>query len=164
MTSPGMVSGTVAWWAALYSDHQAVSVTVRFLHLAGLLVGGGTALAADRHLIAAVSGDAVARQAALALAGSSHRIVVPALALMALTGVLMAASDLETYLNSRLFWMKMGIVGLLLINGGLLVLSERAAAGGAGNGGWARLRFVSAASLALWLLALLAGTWLTVAA
>ena len=76
----------------------------------------------------------------------------------------MAASDLETYLNSRLFWMKMGIVGLLLINGGLLVLSERAAAGGTGDGGWARLRFVSAASLALWLLALLAGTWLTVAA
>ena len=126
--------------------------------------GGGTALSADRHLIAAVSQDAAARRAALALAGSSHRVVVPALALMSLTGVLMAAADLETFLNSRLFWIKMCIVGLLLINGAFLVLAERAAARGDGDGGWARLRLVSAASLALWLMALLAGTWLTVAA
>jgi hypothetical protein len=164
MSPPAVLSGALAWWSSLYSDHHAVSVTVRFLHLAGLLVGGGTALAADRHLIGAMGGDAAMRQAALALAGSSHRIVVPALALMALTGVLMAAADLETFLNSRLFWTKMGIVALLLINGALLVLSERAAAGGVGDRGWARLRLVSAASLALWLLALLAGTWLTVAA
>lgn len=162
--TPPQLSGVLTWWSALFSDHHAVSVTVRFLHLAGLLVGGGTALSADRHLIAAVSQDAAARRAALALAGSSHRVVVPALALMSLTGVLMAAADLETFLNSRLFWIKMGIVGLLLINGAFLVLAERAAARGDGDGGWARLRLVSAASLALWLMALLAGTWLTVAA
>ena len=98
----------------MYSDHHAVSVTVRFLHLAGLLVGGGTALVADRHLLAAVRGDIARRQTRLALAGASHRVVVPALALMAVTGMLMAAADLETFLNSRLFWTKMLIVGLLL--------------------------------------------------
>ena len=77
----------------------------------------------------------------------------------------MAAADLETFLNSRLFWIKMGIVALLLMNGGLLVLAERAPRRAArATRGWARLRLVSAASLVLWLSALLAGTWLTVAA
>ena len=154
----------LAWWSAVYSDHQAVSVAVRFLHLAGLVVGGGTALVADRHLLATVSGDTLARSAALTMAGASHRIVVPALALMALTGLLMATADLETFLSSRLFWIKMTIVALLLLNGAVLVFTERAAARSAGDRDWARLRAVSAASVVLWLSALLAGTWLTVGA
>jgi hypothetical protein len=164
MAPPAFASAALTWWSALYSDHQAVSVTVRFLHLAGILVGGGTALVADRHLLAAVSRDTGARDAALALAGASHRIVVPALALMAVTGVLMATADLETFLNSRLFWTKMLIVGSLLLNGGGLVLTERAVARRPGDRGWARLRTISAVSMALWLSALLAGTWLTVGA
>jgi hypothetical protein len=114
--------------------------------------------------LAAIRSDVVARNAALALAGASHRIVVPALALMALTGVLMATADLETFLNSRLFWTKMLIVGVLLLNGGGLVLAERAVARGAGDRAWARLRMASAVSVVLWLSALLAGTWLTVGA
>jgi hypothetical protein len=164
MAPPAFASAALTWWSAMYSDHQAVSVIVRFLHLAGILVGGGTALVADRHLLAAISRDVVARNAALALAGASHRIVVPAVALMALTGALMATADLETFLNSRLFWIKMLIVGLLLLNGGGLVLSERAAARSSGDRDWVRLRMASAVSVVLWLSALLAGTWLTVGA
>jgi hypothetical protein len=56
------------------------------------------------------------------------------------------------------------IVGLLLLNGGGLVLAERAVARGAGDRDWARLRMASAVSVVLWLSALLAGTWLTVGA
>ena len=164
MAPPAFASAALTWWSAMYTDHQAVSVTVRFLHLAGILVGGGTALVADRHLLAAMSRDVTARNAAITLAGASHRIVVPALALMALTGVLMATADLETYLNSRVFWIKMLIVGLLLLNGGGLVLTERAAARTAGDRDFARLRMASAVSVVLWLSALLAGTWLTVGA
>jgi uncharacterized protein DUF6644 len=165
VTLPAVVSGAVTWWSGLYSDHHAVSVTVRFLHLAALVVGGGTALVVDRHVLAAARRiDASARQAALALAGRSHRIVVPALAIMALTGVLMAAADLETYLPSRLFWTKMAFVALLVTNGALLVGAERAAAAGANERVWVRLRVASAASAALWLTTLLAGTWLTVGA
>jgi hypothetical protein len=164
MTPPAFASGALTWWSALYTDHHAVSVTIRFLHLAGLLVGGGTALVADRHLLAGVAGDTARRQSALALAAASHRVVVPALALMAVTGMLMAAADLETFLNSRLFWIKMVIVALLVSNGALLVLTERAVARNASVRGWSQVRIVSAASLVLWLSALLAGTWLTVAA
>ena len=164
MGPPAFTSAALTWWSAFYGDHQAVSVTVRFLHLAGVLVGGGTALVADRHLLAAVSRDTEARHTALTLAGASHRIVVPALVLTALTGLLMATADLETYLSSRLFWTKMGIVGLLLMNGAVLVLTERAAAGSNRDRAWARLRMISATSVVLWLSALLAGTWLTAAA
>ena len=71
MAPPAFASAALTWWSAMYSDHQAVSVIVRFLHLAGILVGGGTALVADRHLLAAISRDVVARNAALALAGAS---------------------------------------------------------------------------------------------
>ena len=162
MAMPALVSGAVSWWSELYGDHQAISVTVRFLHLAALLVGGGTALVANRHLLSAVRAGAPAREAALALAGGSHRIVLPALAVMALSGALMAAADLETFLQSRLFWMKMGLVTLLLTNGALLVAAERAA--GADERAWVRLRMASAASVVLWLATLLAGTWLTVGA
>lgn len=161
---PAFVSGAVAWWSGLYSDHHSVSVTVRFLHLAALVVGGGTALATDRHLLGAGRIDTSARQAALALAGRSHRIVVPALAVMALTGALMAAADLETYLPSRLFWTKMALVALLLTNGALLVGAERAATVGSSERGWVRVRVASTASAVLWLTTLLAGTWLTVGA
>ena len=164
MTLPAFVSGAVTWWSGLYSDHNSVSVTVRFLHLAALVVGGGTALVTDRHVLTAGRIDSPARQAALALAGRSHRIVVPALAVMAFTGVLMAAADLQTYVPSRLFWTKMTLVALLLTNGALLVGAERAAAGGASERVWVRLRVASAASAALWLSTLLAGTWLTVGA
>jgi hypothetical protein len=164
VTLPALVSGAVTWWSGLYGDHHSVSVTVRFLHLAALVIGGGTALVADRHLLAADRVDASARQWALALAGRSHRIVVPAIGVMVLTGLLMMAADLETFLPSRLFWTKMALVAVLLANGALLVGAERAAAAGAGERVWVRLRAGSAASLALWLATLLAGTWLTVGA
>ena len=62
-----------------------------------------------------------------------------------------------------MFWIKMSIVGLLLLNGAVLVFSEGAARVSSDQA-WVRLRIVSAVSLVLWLSALLAGTWLTVAA
>jgi len=37
-----------ARWARLYADHKAVSAGFTYLHLAGILVGGGFAVAADR--------------------------------------------------------------------------------------------------------------------
>ena len=50
MAPPAFASAALTWWSAMYTDHQAVSVTVRFLHLAGILVGGGTAPVSYTHL------------------------------------------------------------------------------------------------------------------
>jgi uncharacterized membrane-anchored protein len=75
----------------------------------------------------------------------------------------MAASDTDTFLNSRLYWSKMGLVGLLLLNGLGLVAAERAVAGERPKA-WRWLGVTSAASLLLWLIILFFGVWLTAAA
>ena len=46
------VGSMTNWWSAYYSDHQMISVFIRYVHLAGLMVGGGTALAIDRVVLA----------------------------------------------------------------------------------------------------------------
>jgi hypothetical protein len=163
MMLPPALARTIEWWNEYYGAHQLVSVGIRYLHLAGLVVGGGAALTVDREALGAVRGTASDRQAVLAVLQRSHRVVVPSLALVAVTGVLMTAADLSTFLASRLYWTKMGLVLLLVLNGALLVAAEGAASRGRPSG-WTRLGVASAMSVALWLLVLLAGAWLTVAA
>ena len=47
MTASTAVSQLLARWAHLYG-HTPVRATVTYLHLVGILVGGGVAVAADR--------------------------------------------------------------------------------------------------------------------
>lgn len=153
------------WWSAYYSDHQMVSVAVRYLHLAALMVGGGTALAIDRLVLgSARTGTDDRRRAALTAMHGSHAVVVPALVVVAASGVLMAAADWSTFEVSRLFWIKMGSFVLLLLNGAALVAAERAYAKGGDTGMWRRVVVASGASFLLWLFILWIGEWLTVAA
>ena len=163
MATPGLLASAVQSWADFYGHHQWVSVTVRYLHLGGLLVGGGTALAADRQVLMAKRSEPSARSAAIATIDGSHRVVVPALAVVVMSGLLMTASDAGTFFGSRLYWTKMGLVGLLLLNGVGLLAAERSVAAERPKG-WQWLCATSAASLVLWFSILLAGVWLTVAA
>jgi len=160
---PPLLARAVDAWAAYYEAHRMVSVAVRWLHLAGLVVGAGTALVADRRVLVAWRGPHGAREAALAELRRSHRVVFPALAVIVLTGLLMTASDRGTFMGSRLYWGKLSLVALLLVNGtGLLALERAAQRDGASV--WRRLGIVSAASLVLWLVVLFFGVWLTAAA
>jgi hypothetical protein len=154
------VSSVVSWWASAYSDHRAVSVTIRFLHIAGLVVAGGTAIATDRTVLLAAA-DATRRPAALITLSRSHYTVVPALALIVATGVLMTAADTATFFASPVYWTKQAFVVLLFANGYGLVVAERLSKQGKP---WKRLAIGSAASLFFWFVLLLLGTWLTVAA
>jgi len=162
MGLPAVLARSADAWAAYYEAHRMVSVSVRFLHLAGLIMGGGTALAADRRILAARSTPS-ARDGVLSELEGSHRVVVPALALVALTGLLMTCADRATFLASRLYWCKLGLVTLLLLNGTGLLAAERAARHGRATG-WRWLVRVSSASLLLWLVILFFGVWLTAAA
>jgi hypothetical protein len=90
-------------------------------------------------------------------------VVVPALAMIVATGLLMTLSDTETFLVSPVYWSKMALVGLLLLNGLALVAAERKAASEP-PGTWLWLVLTSTASLVLWLATLFVGVWLTVAA
>jgi uncharacterized membrane protein len=96
-----------------------------------------------------------ARLAELAGPRGSHRTVAAGLALIAVSGVLLFAADLDTYLYSRVFWIKMGLTALLVANGGLLLSAERRAT--KGNDTWPALRRTTMASLTLWLLTTLTG-------
>ena len=153
------------WWSAYYSDHQMVSLLIRYLHLAALMVGGGTALAIDRVVLgtARTRTDDRRRAAFTAMKGS-HRVVVPALTVVTASGIMMAAADWDTFVASRLFWIKMISFGLLVVNGMALVAAERAYAKDTDVSMWHRVVIASGASCALWLFILWIGEWLTTAA
>ena len=160
MQFPVAITSVLSWWSSAYADHRAISVAIRFLHIAGLVVAGGTAIATDRSILLAAA-DATRRPAALLTLSRSHYTVVPALALIVATGVLMTASDTTTFFASPVYWTKQSFVVLLLANGYGLVVAERLAKQGKP---WTRLAMGSAASLFFWFVLLLMGTLLTVAA
>ncbi len=162
MSFPAFLAPVTDRWAAFYGDHRMISVSIRFLHLAAIVLGGGAAIAADRRTLAAV-GSAERRAAAVADLAGTHRVVVSSLAVVVATGVLMALSDRDTFFASTVYWAKLGLFVLLLANGGLLLAGERSLAAGRPSGP-GLLRAGSALSLLLWLAVLFAGVWLTVAA
>ncbi len=152
------------WWSAYYGNHQAVSVTVRFIHLVALLLGGGTALFVDRRIIRARRLGETGRMEALRELHKAHRLVVPWIAVLAITGVFMTAADTDTFLVSRVYWIKMAVVALLAGNGIVLLVTERRAMRSGMAGSWPRIVTSSTVSFILWIGALLLGTLLTVAA
>jgi len=141
-----------ASWSDIYSNSAFLRSAILFAHVGGLLVGAGSAVAMDRITLTAAPGDAHQLKA---LAGS-HRIVLGGLVAIIVSGVLMLAANLDTFLVSRFFWTKMALVLLLLINGVRLTRAEAAARAGAASG-WARLRSASVASMVLWVLITLFG-------
>lgn len=142
-----------------------VSLAIRFVHLAALMIGGGTALAIDRVVLGtARTCTEDRRRAAFTAMKGSHRVVVPALAVVTASGILMAAADWTTFVESRLFWIKMMSFALLVLNGAALVAVERAYAKSTDPLMWRRVVLASAASCGLWLIILWIGEWLTVAA
>ena len=89
--------------------------------------------------------------------------MLPALLLVVATGVLMTSADLDTFLHSKLFWAKMGLFAVMLVNGAGLMAAERAAVASTTSAP-AVLTGVSVVSLISWLGLLLLGVWLTVGA
>jgi hypothetical protein len=143
-------------WGSFFANHAAVRTLVTFLHVGALMGGGGAAVTADRGILAALRLDGEVRDRQLATLRQTHRIVVGGLACIAVSGFLLFASDVDTFLYSKVFWTKMSLLALLLINGTVLVSAEGRAARGA-DGAWRTLRFTARASVALWFLVTLAG-------
>ncbi|MFL5617864.1 MAG: hypothetical protein ACJ79A_05640 [Gemmatimonadaceae bacterium] len=149
-------------WNALYSDSKAVSSTVVFLHLVPLLLAGGAAITADRATLRAARGSAEDRVRQLRDLARVHVVVLGGLALSFASGVLLFLSDVDEFLGSPVFWVKLGFVGLLLLNGFMMTRTEKAL----GSGGnetvlWGRLRTISVLSLILWTATTLVGVVLT---
>ena len=149
-------------WNGLYSDSKAVATAVMFFHLVPLLIAGGAALTADRATIRASRLNVEDRTRQLGELARTHAIVLVGLALSFVSGLLLFLSDVDEFLASPWFWVKLGFVGLLLVNGFVMTRTERALA----NGGdqrvlWSRLRTISVFSLILWIATTLVGVALT---
>jgi hypothetical protein len=107
-------------------------------------------------VLAGKADDDVSRHALIETVRGTHRIVLASLALIMASGVLLFASDFETFLYSRFFWIKIGLVMLLLVNGAVLWRAEKRAAAGDPEA-WPVLRATAVASIALWFLTTLGG-------
>ncbi len=164
--APSALLHLFAPWQRFYADSKTAETSVTFLHLAAMMFGGGFAIAADRRTLRArprLDGF----QDALAELHGVHRPVLIALGVLFVSGLALATADLETFLASPIFLLKLGIVAMLLLNGGFLVQTEQALRRLSPAGPtptvqrlWRRLRAVSWASLALWTASVLVGTML----
>ncbi len=154
------LSQSLAGWSSYYGNHQALSVTIRYVHFAALLVGGGTAIALDRQVLRLHRAAPGVRDATFTMLNAAHAVVIVSLVLIVMSGLLMAAADVDTYVASATFWTKMGLVALLIVNGAVLA---RAGRGGAAIASRRRLAIASGLSIALWLIIVYVSNWLVVA-
>ena len=140
-------------WKEIYSNSAVWRSAILFAHIGGILIGGGCAIATDRLTLLSAPND----QNLLQIVGGTHRVVVISIAFIVISGLLMLAADLDTFLVSKVFWTKMALVVLLLINGLRMLQAEKAAKSGTASG-WSRLRGASITSLVLWVLIALLGS------
>ena len=152
-----MLTSACDTWATVYQNSAALRTSIGFAHIAGLVVGGGCAIAEDRAILIADDAALEVRRAQVRRAhDAAHGVVIGGLAAVMFSGLLLFAADVQTYLGSTPFWIKMGLVAALLVNGWLMTRAETALAASASA--WPRLRLAAITSIALWLTTTLAGT------
>lgn len=150
-------------WQSAFSNSKVISTSITGAHIFALFIGGGFAIAADRSTLRALRSDPPERTRQLRELHAVHRPVLIAIAVLFASGVLLALSDVKTFATAPTFWIKMGLVLLLVVNGGLLTKTEQALrraetpADVAPHGLWQRMRVISWASLFLWSATLIAG-------
>ena len=156
-------------WKSAYSNSKVIPAVVTSVHLIALLFGGGFAVAADRATLRVGRRGAADEATQLAELRAVHKPVLLALVILFASGVLLAAADLETFATSPVFWVKLGLVALLLVNGFVLERTESRLRGlsarevvpaGRVQSLWRRLRTSAVLSLVLWTATLVAGTLL----
>ena len=156
-------------WQSAYSNSKVIPAAVTSVHLMALLFGGGFAVAADRATLRVGRRGATDHATQLAELRAVHKPVLVALVVLFASGVLLAAADLKTFVSSPVFWVKLGLVALLLLNGLVLERTESRLRNLSARevvpatrvqSLWRRLRRSAVCSLALWTATLVAGTLL----
>ena len=145
-------------WSKIFSHSKAVSAGTLFLHLAPLLVGGGAAFAADLATVRVFRKGTAERTRQVAELAGTHRLVLFGLTLSFVSGILLFLSDVETFVGSIYFWIKLACVALLLVNGVALTRVEaRLARTPDDDRLWGRLRIVAILSATMWIVTTLVG-------
>ncbi|MBL0940127.1 MAG: hypothetical protein IBJ03_14630 [Gemmatimonadaceae bacterium] len=150
-------------WADYYAASAVLPLVVLTAHVVSVFVGGGVAVATDRRLLRAEPGSSESFIAIAEDLQGTHRLVVSMLSITILSGLAMAAADVASYATLRLFWAKMGLIVLLLLNGALMRRTETQLLGAARQtreepiagptvtGPWRHLRSAAWRSLVCWL-------------
>lgn len=158
----GVLSRMAQPWASFFSDSPMLQTSMTFLHLAGIFLGGGFAIATDRETLLAMYARETGQFRQLQRIHTIHRPVLVGLTIAFVSGFLLFAADVQTFFPSVAFWVKMVLLALLLANGYLLARTQgtllNAPEGNAHL--WRRLGYISVASMALWLAIILAGVLL----
>lgn len=139
-------------WNEFYSHSKTTETIVLSLHVGGLLLAGGLAIAADRGTLRALRTAAAERTVHLRELGAVHRWVLTGLTAVVVSGVALLTSDIETFFPSWLYWTKMAFVVLLLINGLMMTRVEQGLARDPSETSphWRALHRTAVSSLVLW--------------
>jgi hypothetical protein len=160
-------------WADLYGDSHVLSTGIVAAHVLSMFIGGGIAVGADRRVLLATPGTAEAHRAVAEDLKAQHAVVVGSLALIVISGALLAAADIGTFGVSLVFWGKMAAFVVLMINGLLMRRTEARVVNAAKNTmefsvvgpdltlPWGALRRSAWISLAGWVATVFLGVLLT---
>jgi cytochrome b subunit of formate dehydrogenase len=160
MPAPAELVRLAAPWGKLYSNSKGLEIFITFLHIGGLLLGGGLALATDRATIRAIRQAVHDRVQHLEALSSVHQTVLAGLTVTFISGVLLFLSDVNTFWGSWVFWLKMLLIVALLVNGLVMTRAERSLRADGmreDDRAWTHLHHTAAASLILWYAITLAG-------
>lgn len=124
MNVPESLVNLLKPWNEFYSHSKTAATVVIFLHVGGLLLAGGLAIAADRTTLRALRTPVGERTQFLRELGAVHRWVLTGLTIVVISGVLLLTADIETFFGSWIYWTKMALVVVLLTNGWMMTRTE----------------------------------------
>jgi len=111
-------------WSEFYAASAWIPTAVLAVHVLALFAGGGIAISADRRILLATPDTREAYKAAAEDLRTTHAIVIGSLVIMVSSGLAMATSDIGTFAVSKVFWAKMGTIGVLIANGAYMRRTE----------------------------------------
>jgi hypothetical protein len=147
----GVVASLASWaepWRSTVSHSVALSTGVLFVHLAALVCAGGFSLVADYEILRPRGEEEHTSRAVTA--GPPRTIAARALIVLLASGAALFLSDVAAFADMATFWLKMGLVALLLAN----------ARGAMTSTGGRRCKLHARLSIVLWLCTLGLGTML----
>jgi hypothetical protein len=112
----GQIDAFAEPWRRAFAQSPLLSTLILFGHLGGLLAAGGLTVASDRATLRLDPRDEVGRRRHLAELARMQGSIWCAFTIALLSGALLFFADVEAFAVSPIFWTKMSLVALLVVN------------------------------------------------